>query len=136
MENALGLQKQKSCFLPPFNKNSGEGTKPTNNKSTWQKTVSMIKKMEIHVLNMIIYYIILLQNVPDTSTSCAILILSFFLRTTFNAQALMLDTTLAITFHCKANHNNMYNYYKKKITIIQQIKQFVICQNKNLTKSL
>lgn len=60
-----------------------------------------------------IYYIILPENVPDISISCTILNLSFFLRTTFNAQISMLDAALAIIFHCKANHNNMQNYYKK-----------------------
>lgn len=70
-----------------------------------------------------IYHIILPENVPDTSISCTILNLYFFLRNTFNAQVLMLDTVLAITFHCKANHNNMQNYYqKKKKSMIQQIK--------------
>lgn len=73
---------------------------------------------------LVIYYVILPQNVPDTYISCTIINLFFFLRTTFNAQVLMQDTALVITFHCKANHNQDVKLLpkKKKKSIIQQTK--------------
>lgn len=62
---------------------------------------------------LVIYYIISPENVPDRLKTVHETELPFFLRPTFNAQVLMLDTAFAITFHCKANHNNMQNYYQK-----------------------